>query len=196
MKTSILKVVAAIVFVCCLLNFTAPLLKNTSPAWINLDSLSLRHNFYFGKGQWLADARTIMAGIRYLYRSTFASPTNQMNVGSIPDWLDPQPGISTNLLATEGTDSTILPHERRLSRAECLIVRKRLLSSCGLPPFACVDTPLCGLHGLPSANWVMKNHVIELRTRILRFTTLPTNAAAPRLRNCPSDAQAMGLQGA
>jgi hypothetical protein len=59
MKKSILKAIGVLVFVCLMLIFT--------PRLLNLDSLSLRHNFYFGKGQWLADARTIVAAVRYLY---------------------------------------------------------------------------------------------------------------------------------
>jgi hypothetical protein len=108
-----------------------------------------------------------------------------------------QPGISTNLLVIDGTESAILLHERWLSRAERLKVRKRLLFSYGLPPlFAFADSPSNGLYGLPSSNWEIKSDVPEVRSSLLQRITPHTHASAPGLRYSPHDAHATNLQGA
>jgi hypothetical protein len=191
MKTFLLKVIAALVFVCLLLNFTPALLKDTSLAWINVDSLSLRRNFYFGKGQLLADARTVLAGIRYLYQSGLASPTNPGNSVSSPRLPPAQPGTSTNLLAIGGAKLTNPDPRKKPSTTESLTVRRRLLSSYGLlPSFAFADSSSNRPGGLPCSNWEMTNHFIKVRTRSLQRTTWRCNAAAAGLRNSPRVAPA------
>jgi hypothetical protein len=40
--------------------------ENTGLAWLNWDSLLGRHSFYFKQRQWLADARTVVAGFEFL----------------------------------------------------------------------------------------------------------------------------------
>jgi hypothetical protein len=180
MKRTILKVIAALAFVCLVLGFAPGLLDNTNMAWIKLDSLSMRHNFYFGKRQWLADARTIVAAIRFLYQARSARPTSSINVVSNTPLALIQPEISNNLVLIDGTQSTILFQERRLSRAESLIVRKRLLSYCSAL----------------TSDWEIKDHVVTLRLRSLRSGILPTNAAESGLRNLPGDGRVTRMQGA
>jgi len=191
MKTFLLKVIAVLVFVCLMLNFTPTLLKDTSLAWINVDSLSLRHNFYFGRGQWLADARTVMAGIRYLYQSGLASPTNPGNSVSSPRLPLAQPGTSTNLLAIGGAELTNPDPRRKLSTTDSLTIRRRLLSGYGLlPSFGFADSSSNRLGGPPCSNWEMTNHYIKVRLRSLQRTSWPSNAAAAGLRNSPRVAPA------
>jgi hypothetical protein len=121
MKTSILKAIAVLVFVCLMLEFTPPLFQNTRLLWNNPNSFSVRHNFYFGKRQWLADARTIVAGIRYLYQARSAGATNSVHEATSPQRLPTQLGIDTNLMVIGRTESVIL-----LDRGG---VRELLLSS-------------------------------------------------------------------
>jgi len=168
MKTSILKVIAVVVFVCVLVGFTPTLLQNTSVAWMNADSVSMRRNFYFGKRQWLADARTLVAAARYLYQATSANASNTINVVSLPPSPRIQRETSTNLMVINGTDTTILSHGSRISRAGNLIVRKRLVCS----------------YCLPAATCETRNHVAKVIIRFPRCTTLPTNGAAMWLPTC------------
>jgi hypothetical protein len=96
MKQRILTVFAALVFLCLFIELSQPLLQNTRLAWINWDSLTGRNNFYFKKRQWLADARTIVAGVRYLYESRTASQTSPVDVANVPPSVPRAPGISTH----------------------------------------------------------------------------------------------------
>ena len=87
MKKCILALMAALVTVCLSMELTPPLLSNTSPAWSAWNFQTARHNFYyfyFSKRQWLADARTVVAAIRFLYLSATARPANPMEVVNIP----------------------------------------------------------------------------------------------------------------
>jgi hypothetical protein len=196
MKTFILKVFAALAVAGLMLSFSPSLLKNTSLAWINLDSLSMRHNFYFGKRQWLADARTIMAAVRYLCQARSADPSSPMDAISIQGFTLAQFDASSDLLVLDGTESTTLPYNRRLSRGERLIVRKRLLTAYGPPPiFASADSPSYGLYDLQSSNRNILNRFTRLRIRTLRSIALPTNAAPLGLRSFSPDSRASSLQG-
>jgi hypothetical protein len=56
-----------------------PALQNTKLAWVNMDWLTGSNNFYFKKRQWLADARTIVAAIKFLCRSTKYVEINRLD---------------------------------------------------------------------------------------------------------------------
>jgi hypothetical protein len=84
-------------------------------AWIELEPLSMRHNFYFGKRQWLADARTVIAAVRYLYQSSSANPSNSVNVVKSPVLPITRNEASTNLMVTTETESTDLIGFKSLS---------------------------------------------------------------------------------
>jgi hypothetical protein len=67
MKQRILTVFVALVSAFFFIKLSPATLQNGRLAWINWDSLTGKHSFYFKKRQWLADVRTIAAGVRYLY---------------------------------------------------------------------------------------------------------------------------------
>ena len=180
MKTTILKVIGALAFACLVLDFSPALFNNTNLAWVNLDSLLPRHNFYFGKRQWLADARTIVAAIRYLYQAKSANPAGSINVVSNAPLAFIQPESSENLLLIDSAESPILFHQRRLSRAENLIVRKRLLS----------------YYGVLTSDREMESRSATFRPALLQRSTIPTNAAARGVRNLPHAPGATDMQGA
>jgi hypothetical protein len=126
MKKQILTVIAALVFVCAWLAPT--MLKNTGLAWINWDFPGGHDGFYFKKRQWLADFRTIVAAVRYLYESHTASSTNPLIIVHVPALLPLQNEISTNLLGTHGTESSMPLACERLSRVERMMARHRTAS--------------------------------------------------------------------
>ncbi len=179
MKTSILKIIAGFVFICLLAGLAPALLKDTSLASVNLGPFSMRHNFYFGKRQWLADARTVVAAVQYLYQVRSSSSADPLDVISNPPALPVQRGIDTNLLGIAGTESAMRIHERRRPRAESLIVCKRLLTS----------------YGLPASEWEAESRVTTVKVRVLLFPVLPTNAAPPGSRNFPCEVRVRSLQG-
>jgi hypothetical protein len=106
MKPRILTICAALVSLCLFIELSPPTPQNTRLSWINLDFLPGRNSFYFKKRQWLADARTILAGVHYLYESRAASQINPGDVANVPRPLPPRPGISTNLLGMDETASS------------------------------------------------------------------------------------------
>jgi len=134
MKQRILTVFAALVSLGLFIKLSSPPLQDTKLAWINWDSLTGRNNFYFKKRQWLADARTIAAGVRYLYESRTASQINTIDVVNVPRSLPPRPGISTNLFAIGGTELSSPLAGLRLSRTERIVGRTPLSSLCALLP--------------------------------------------------------------
>jgi hypothetical protein len=84
MRQRILTILAALVSLCLFVKLSSPQLQNTRLAWINWGSLTGRNNFYFAKRQWLADARTIVAAVRYLCESSAATRINPMDVADVP----------------------------------------------------------------------------------------------------------------
>src|SRR5580658_3467067 len=142
MKQRILTLMAALMTLCLFLELSPPSARNTSLAWVHWDSLTGRDNFYFKKRQWLADARTIVAGVHFLYECETAKSTDSMNVATVPRAPRPRAGISTNLIGAEVTVTPLTPVGKRLSRAERIIGRVRLSSRYGLPPmFAFAEFP-------------------------------------------------------
>jgi hypothetical protein len=125
MKRTILKVIAGLVLVAVILDHNPRPLESASRDWMNSNPAPPRRDFYFAKRQWLADARTIEAGIYYLYESGSDSPTSPMNVASIPSLLLMQHELATNI---DGTETN--------REANRLTTRQRLLSSYGLAPSA------------------------------------------------------------
>jgi hypothetical protein len=103
MKQRILLVMTALVCLCLLLQLSPSPLENTRLSWINWQSLTGRNNFYFKKRQWLADIRTIAAGVRFLYESRTAGPANLLDVVNAPHLPTLRPEISTNLTGMERT---------------------------------------------------------------------------------------------
>ena len=61
-----------------------PALQNTKLAWVNMDWLTGSDNFYFKKRQWLADARTIVAGVRFLYESRKSGEVIPADLAAVP----------------------------------------------------------------------------------------------------------------
>jgi hypothetical protein len=96
MKISIRSVIVTLICVCLLAGLAPKMLQNTGPAWLHRDSLAGRRNFYFAKRQWLADARTIAAGFRYLCQSLIPSSLNPADVVKIPHLLLLQNEVPTN----------------------------------------------------------------------------------------------------
>jgi hypothetical protein len=101
MKNRILTVFAALVSLGLFLELSPHTLQNTRLAWINLDFLSQHDHFYFKKRQWLADARTVVAGIRFLYERRTASQNNPLDVADVQRSAPPQVGNSNNLSGIE-----------------------------------------------------------------------------------------------
>jgi hypothetical protein len=147
MKKQILTVIAALALVWFWLAPTT--LKNTSLAWINWDSLTGRHGFYFKKRQWLADLRTIAAAIRYLYRSYPASSTSLVKAVSVPELPPIQAEISTNLLGLDGAESLAPLEGKRLCRTGRIMCRSRWSSFDRQPSMlAFAEFSPNGLYGL------------------------------------------------
>ncbi len=202
MKRCILVVAAMAVLVaaCLCLKFTPPLLNNTRLAWSNWKSQTARPNFiffYFSKRQWLADARTLVAGVRFLFQSAAASLTNPMDVVDIPHLPPLRPGVSTNLF---GRDRPGFPWRRaghRLSKAGRNVGPDWLSSSEGLPPFfAFADFPSNGLYGPHFSGSDVTSYVPEDETSWVRRTPHRTSATPPGLPNSHPDSIATNLQGA
>jgi hypothetical protein len=101
MKQRILTILTALVCLALFVELSSPSLQNTRLAWINLDWLTGKDNFYFKKRQWLADARTIAAGVRFLYESRTVSHIDPMDVANAPQPLPARPATTTN---TSGID--------------------------------------------------------------------------------------------
>jgi hypothetical protein len=197
MKKRIRTVLAALVSVCLFMTFGAPLLKDTRLAWINWDSLTPRHDFYFEKRIWLADARTIMSAFHYLSHSGAANPTNPMEAatvpGSFPLWSEP----STNHLGVNGSGVSSPRAAQRLSRAGRIIGRRGFPPVIGLPPmFACAEFPSIGLGVSPFPDWEMKIYVPLVRTGLLERLPQPGRLASPKLRNAHPETIETNLQGA
>jgi hypothetical protein len=80
MKRRILTVFAALVSAFLIMELSPATLQNGRLAWINRDGLTGGQSFYFRKYQWLADARTIAAGVRYLYEFRTSGQSDAMEV--------------------------------------------------------------------------------------------------------------------
>jgi len=105
MKHRILTVFAALMCLCLYLVFSLPAHQGAKLAWINMDWLVGRNNFYLKKRQWLADARTIVEGIRFLYESSTTSQIDPTDVAGTPHTLLPRAADSTNLNWIERPES-------------------------------------------------------------------------------------------
>jgi hypothetical protein len=90
-------VMAAVAGLCLFVALNPNLLNNSGFNWKNRNSPTGPHNFYFAKRQWLADARTVVAAIRYLYQSSTASPANPAEVVTIPHQPTLRP-LTTNFI--------------------------------------------------------------------------------------------------
>jgi hypothetical protein len=134
MKQRILTVLAALVSAFLFIELSPSSLHITKLAWINWDSLTGRHGFYFKKRQWLADARTIVAGVRFLYECRTADQANPMDVVHVPNSRPTRPEISTNLLGIDRTETSLPRASRRALRAGQVMAQRPSLSLHGLPP--------------------------------------------------------------
>jgi hypothetical protein len=104
MKKRILTMLAALVLAGAFIELSPTILKDSGLAWINWESLTGRHGFYFKRRQWLADLRTVVAAFRFLYESYPAGSTGLTSAADAPELLPPKIEISTNLLGLEGND--------------------------------------------------------------------------------------------
>ena len=165
MKAIILKLTAALGLACLLLISMSNWVKSTGIAGFVPGSVLMRNNFYFGKRQWLADTRTVLAAIHYLYRSRSPDPLNTNNLAKNP--FLPFTGLddSTNFPGLEEIGTAILSHERRLSRADSLILRARLLIS----------------YNLASADPDASNGVNRVEERLRRDIPQSTNTTVPAM---------------
>jgi hypothetical protein len=134
MRQRILAILAALVSLCLFVKLSSPQLQNTRLAWLNWDSLTGRNNFYFTKRQWLADARTIVAAVRYLCESRTANQINPVDVAHSPHLPPARQAISTNLFGIDATVSSPPLTGSGMSSSERLIGRNRLASLNELPP--------------------------------------------------------------
>jgi hypothetical protein len=91
MKKNFLAMMAAFVSVCLFLTLAPPQLKSAALSCMDGDCQAPPHVcyfiFYIEKRQWLADARTIMAGIRYLFDSHETDTIMPTNI--VPDYFNP-----------------------------------------------------------------------------------------------------------
>ena len=132
------------VSLCLFLISSSPLPQTARWAWANRDSLVGRHGFYFNKRQWLADVRTVAAGIHFLYefRNFESCPANVAAALPAPP---PKALMFTNLPDVAWTASSSRANHR-LSRCESLCVHSRLASVNEWPPmFAVVESSSNGL---------------------------------------------------
>lgn len=106
MKKLIPAMIAAFMLVCLFVGLAPTLLKTAGLTRARWNSLVGREGFYFQKRQWLADLRTIMAAIRFLYASQPGKPNQSLDMAGLPESSPRQVGISTNLLGTNGTASS------------------------------------------------------------------------------------------
>jgi hypothetical protein len=73
---------AVIVAVVCVGFFA--FLKQSGFTWSNKSTITVSHSSYLARGRWLADARTMVALVRYLYDSSTSDPTNPAATVSLP----------------------------------------------------------------------------------------------------------------
>jgi len=197
MKKRIPTVVAALVFVCFLIGLAPIMLRTTGLVWINRDSLVGRHGFYFKKRQWLADLRTVMAALRYLYTSHPASQTSPVSMMDAPQPPVLKTEISANLLSIEVTASPLPLVGKRLSRAERIMARYRWSSFDRLPPMlAFAEFPSDGLSGLRFYRLDIRPPVPEQGTSSLPQLPQRAHVTPRRMQSSHPDLTATNLQGA
>ena len=190
MKNRNLSVVGVCMLACAVLILAPLLLRNGGQALHNWASLSTKSNFYFRKGQWKADLRTLAACFRYLHFSRTASLTNAMKVAAAPSTQPLQFDFATHPLELDETGSSLqLVGNRLLSRAERLNGYNRLSSVHGLPPmFASADSRQCVLDGASVSSASVMRHVPQ---GLLQHT----NLAPPKMRHPRIGPAATNLQG-
>jgi hypothetical protein len=100
MKKHFLTMMPACASVCLFLTLALPQHKCIGLSGINGNSQAPPRVsyfiFYIEKRQWLADARTIVAGIRYWYESYATDTIVATNIFRVKHWLFPRPGLSAN----------------------------------------------------------------------------------------------------
>ncbi|HEY3856785.1 MAG TPA: hypothetical protein VGO67_20560 [Verrucomicrobiae bacterium] len=165
MKAKFLKLAAVFALAGLVLISASSALKSTGISEFVPSSLLMRNNFYFRKGQWLADTRTAIAAIQFLCRSPSSGSVNTSNFVNNSFLPFSRLNYATNLLGLEEIGTAILSHERRLSRADSLIIRTRLPSS-----FA-----------LAAADSNPSNGVVRAEEKLRRDTPQPTNASVPAM---------------
>jgi hypothetical protein len=196
MKQRILTVFAALASLWLLVELSPPPLQNTKLAWINWDFLTGRNSFYFKKRQWLADARTIVAVVHYLYESRTSGQINPIDVANVPH-SPPRPGISTNLLGINGAGSSSPLARIRLSRAKRIIGHAWLSCLNRLPPeFASAEFPSNVLSGLPLSDLEARCYVPQVGKSLLQRLPHRAHGTPPGLRNPRPDPGPANLQGA
>jgi hypothetical protein len=133
MKQRILTVFVALVSAFFFIKLSPATLQNGRLAWINWDSLTGKHSFYFKKRQWLADVRTIAAGVRYLYEDRMAGQNRPMDVVKAASSPPTRLEVSTNHLGSNGTGSSSPVAAAKLSKFRAVICPIQSLSFAGLP---------------------------------------------------------------
>ena len=84
MKKRVRSLLAAVVSVGLFLVLSPNLFRDSGFSWINWDNVTGSRTYYFARRQWLADARTVVAAIRYLYESSMDSPALPTEVVNVP----------------------------------------------------------------------------------------------------------------
>jgi hypothetical protein len=172
MKRRISMVFVVLVSLGLFLISSSPLPQIAQWAWTNRDSLVGRHGFYFNKRQWLADVRTVAAGIHFLYefKNFESSPANPAP--------PPKALMFTNLPDVAWTASSSRANHR-LSRCGSLCVHSRLASVNEWPPmFAVVESSSNGLTRPRMADAEARSYVPLSGKEILQ--QLPRRAAMPQ----------------
>ena len=113
MKKWILAVMAAVVAAGLFIKLAPAVFNNTGPGWVNGASVTVGRGFYFGKRQWLADIRTVLAAIRYLHQSRTAGPTAEADVADNPHSPPVRPAVSTNLFGERRHRIVAVVHRQR-----------------------------------------------------------------------------------
>ena len=95
MKRRIRSALAALAFAGFFLVLSPSLFKECGIPWFNWDCVTGPNNFYFTKRIWLADARTLVAAVRFLYEFNNPPAAIPAEVADVPRPLPPRP-IQTN----------------------------------------------------------------------------------------------------
>jgi len=103
MRHRMMIILGAMLFLGIFLELSPRALKNTKLSWLSLDNVGGPDNFYFKKRQWLADARTLVEGVRFLCKFTSFSQNSPMDVAILLSSPLDGSGDSTNLAAIERT---------------------------------------------------------------------------------------------
>jgi hypothetical protein len=108
MKRRVLSIIVAIISLGFFVELSQPVLQNTRLAWVNLDWLVGRDNFYFKKGQWLADARTVVAAVRFLSESGNFNENNALATSRHPSLIPTANSNNASGIGRPGTFNRFL----------------------------------------------------------------------------------------